>query len=121
MKHFEVIDSFTEIHTLNGVNVEVEIEIAVTEDDTPPEGGYLARYQAGELFMGLIRVTAKALGCEGSEYLGANPLKPGLYDADVMGAVADHAMIAPAVRECLESIAETANRFAPFIDISEVK
>ena len=107
----EVIE--TEID-VNGTAVPATITVSVTEDDTDPAGDfdfgdadenaeYLARFQSGELFMGLIKVSATALGEECIEYLGSCHLRSGDEEA-VKTYAREYQMIDAVIKELTDTV-----------------
>lgn len=131
MEHFEVYDERTMTRDVKGIPVEFEVQIAVTEDDTDPEGDfdfgdatenvkYLAKFHSGELFMGCIRVTAIALGVEGSDYLAGCHLPSASGDGgrhlkrEVMATADDHGMVDTAIADCITTIQAAAQRLKGF-------
>lgn len=119
---------------VNGLPVTFAVTVDVTDDDTDPadtidfddaqSAEYLARFTPysgpGELFLGVIGVTATALGCEGASYLGGCDLPAVRGDGgkqlreEVLEYVKDHDMEAHAIAECVTDIKETANLLAPY-------
>lgn len=132
MSHFEVYDERTIIRDINGMPVTFEVEIAVAEDyGADPEGDfdfgdaqenaeYLARFESGELFMGLIQVTATALGVQGTDLMCSCHLPAVRGDggkelaAEVIAMADDHDMVNIAIEECIQLIQDTAERLKGF-------
>lgn len=112
--------------------VEVEFTITVDEDDisidddidgNPADATeYKARFERGELFIGVITVTAKALGVSGTDVLGGchlhanNAFNSIPFNSDVEQTLSDHGMEQSALDELMTNIREFANKLRPFAD-----
>lgn len=127
----DLFDSEVRHLKINDIEIEVLVSIFVSEDDLSPNGDfdfgdetenrkYLARFESGELFMGLIHVQATAMGLKGHSYLGACHLRsnnffdPGPFTQDVESTVREHDMISEALGDLERTIIETGNRFSRF-------
>lgn len=102
------MDTIKRIIKVNGIDVDVEVEIIALEDeynieDVEPE--HLEALEDGKLFMGVIFVHAKAHGLEGMDVLGSVLLVPNNmfnsepFNKSVMDVVNDNNMIATALKE----------------------
>lgn len=123
---------YSQIVELNGKPLEVEIKIVVEEDDYPIKGSfdfgdeeenkkYLARFERGDLFNGLIIVKASALGVTEQDSLGGchirsnNMFNSTPFENDVQSIVDDHGMVENAIDQLKTSALDQANKLKGFV------
>ncbi len=124
---------FEKVIKINGINVDVEIEIRVEEDDITPDGdfdfgdaeenaAYLRRFKSGELFIAVISVNARALGERGNDCLGGchihsnNLFDSTLFESDVNSTIREHTMVSNAVEDLKTSIVNKAKLLKGFVE-----
>lgn len=111
---------------INGVKVPAEVSIQVEEDydydltDWEDERDRKA-IKSGKFFVACIVVTAKALGVDGLDSLGACTLRPNnMFDSkpfedDLNGMLTDHGMINNALDDLKNNIISQANLLKAFV------
>jgi len=132
MSNFTTLKTFEMDAFLNKVALPVKVTIEVAEDDIVPAGdfdfgdaaeneAYLDQFKSGELFIAVIRVTAEALGEEGTDYLGGchvhsnNAFNSDPFAKDIDQLVMDHGMVDKALGDLMQAILIKANRLKPYI------
>jgi hypothetical protein len=121
-----IFKELTEELSINGHTIPVQVTIEVDEDiyvdpaddfnfgDEATNAEYLERFRSGELFMGSITVTAKALGEVGSDHLGAchlcsnNAFNSAPFNTSVNNIVDDYQMVNRALLDLREMIISKA-------------
>lgn len=123
MSNFKEFEEYVHVH---GKLLTVNISITVEEDpyidirgdfdfgDPIENEKYLNRFKSGELFMGMITVTAFALGETGADHLGAchlisnNYFNSEPFDTSVNDTVNTYDMINNAIDDLLKNLDEKA-------------
>ncbi len=129
MSIFKKFDKTIEV---NGHMLDANIVIEVDEDgdcnvaddiafdDVDAEKRYLKRFEHGELFAGVVTVTAYAVECDGFDSLSACPLHSnnmfdsGPFNNDVNQIVEEHGMVKTAIEQLVANIQSRARLLKRF-------
>lgn len=121
---------------LNGIEITADIVINVVEDHVPEAAhdfdfgnaaeneAYAKRFtnESGDLFNGVITVTASAFGIEGFDALGGchlncnNLFNSDPFERDVNETIETHDMVNEALANLTDSIQAQAALLAPFVE-----
>jgi hypothetical protein len=117
---------------VNGIKISAEVTIEVEEDgetnvrddisfdNKELEEVYVRRFERGELFIGIISVTARAYGIEGLDILGGchlcsnNAFNHQPFENSVNETVRDYSMVENALTELARNIREQAQQLKLF-------
>lgn len=119
-------DSKTVKMTINGIELDATVKIEWDYDDFPRPGHdfdygsesenqkELERFERGELFSLIVKISVQGEGLEGSDILGGVWVSVSKWDADVLECVETHGMIENASSELKTNILDAAQRLAKY-------
>lgn len=105
------------------LHVEVSIDVADEQDDVEGDfdfgdaaenAEYLARFRSGELSAVCIRVTATALGEEGTDYLGMCHVHTG-RQSDVLEQAQEYEMVDRACEDLVSHLESRVQRLGEYL------
>lgn len=115
----------TEIHReirpiiVNDRSIDVTLVTSVSQDDIDPAGDfdfgdekenedYLARFECGELFVGVVWLHAYALGVTASDTLSGCHLSTGNTESEALSIVREYGMDGEVLREMYDQVSAIA-------------